>query len=169
MVINGSAKRGTVVSETCASRIGGSDDTQGRPSPVPDRNLLSDFLRWSVSHWWALVSGIERGHFFRRSGNHFHHPRSRLWRTVMLANSALDKPAEFQARASAEPQSPVRAVLPSPAGAPQPPEQPFKKPSRLAENRPQRRALKRLKRTAGASQAIRRTQSKAAQAEKTRR
>jgi hypothetical protein len=83
----------------------------------------------------------------------------------MLANSALDKPAEFQARA-AEPQSPVRAVLPSPAGAAQPPEQPFKKPSRLAENRPQRRALKRLKRTAGASQAIRRTQSKAAQAEK---
>jgi hypothetical protein len=68
----------------------------------------------------------------------------------MLANSALDKPAEFQARA-AEPQSPVRAVRPSPAGAAQPPEQPFKKPSRLAENRPQRRALKRLKRTAGAS------------------
>ena len=42
----------------------------------------------------------------------------------MLANSALDKPAEHQSRASAEPQSPVRVVLPAPAVAAQPPEQP---------------------------------------------
>ena len=168
MVINWSAKRGTVVSETCASRIGGSDDTQGRPSPVPDRNLLSDFYV-RLYHWEALVMASNGGFFFAGVGTTFIILGAGFGGGVMLANSALDKPAEFQARASAEPQSPVRAVLPSPAGAPQPPEQPFKKPSRLAENRPQRRALKRLKRTAGASQAIRRTQSKAAQADNTRR
>jgi hypothetical protein len=43
---------------------------------------------------------------------------------VMMANSALDKPAEYQTRASAEPQSPARVILPSSAEAAQPAQQP---------------------------------------------
>ena len=123
MVINGSAKRGTVVSETCASRIGGSDDTQGRPSPVPDRNLLSDFYV-RLYHWEALVMASNAGIFFAGVGTTFIILGAGFGGGVMLANSALDKPAEYQSRASAEPQSPVRVVLPAPAVAAQPPEQP---------------------------------------------
>jgi hypothetical protein len=123
VVINWSAKRGTVVSETCASRIGGSDDTQGRPSPVPDRNLLSDFYV-RLYHWEALVMASNAGIFFAGVGTTFIILGAGFGGGVMLANSALDKPAEYQSRASAEPQSPVRVVLPAPAVAAQPPEQP---------------------------------------------
>jgi outer membrane biosynthesis protein TonB len=130
VVINWSAKRGTVVSETCASRIGGSDDTQGRPSPVPDRNLLSDFYV-RLYHWEALVMASNAGIFFAGVGTTFIILGAGFGGGVMLANSALDKPAEYQSRASAEPQSPVRVVLPAPAVAAQPPEQP-QQPQQIA-------------------------------------
>jgi len=84
---------------------------------------LSDFYV-RLYHWEALVMASNGGFFFAGVGTTFIILGAGFGGGVMLANSALDKPAEYQSRASAEPQSPVRVVLPAPAVAAQPPEQP---------------------------------------------
>lgn len=44
----------------------------------PGRNVCRDF-RVRLHHW-RHCHGVECRHIPRRSGNHFHHPRRRLWR-----------------------------------------------------------------------------------------
>jgi type IV secretory pathway VirB10-like protein len=84
---------------------------------------LSDF-NVRLYHWEALVMASNAGIFFAGVGTTFIILGAGFSGGVMLASSAFDKPAEYQSRASAEPQSPVRVVLPAPAVAAQPPEQP---------------------------------------------